>query len=211
MPKVLFFHRESILGSLRNNFSKKFKFTPKSLVLNKIWLRILGFLTDSIEKAWIRMFWSIKIIRIGPKPSKIAKYILGRFPSFFRFILENLIFRGFFNFLVSLLEGIFEISPDRPCSPPYNIKSWPCREKSDSQKKRPPGWQLHKCWKLRSPWWPTWSPRKKSMPFSGPLSKQPFERPGMLLGVNVTVFNFLDRFWQPPDSQGPPKGCPKST
>ena len=118
-------HLKSVKFSLRMNFGiiaqkffKKIEFTPKSLVLNKIWLRILGFLTDSIEKAWIRMFWSIKIIRIGPKPSKIAKYILGRLPSFFRFILENLIFRGFFNFLVALLEGIFEISPDRPCSPP---------------------------------------------------------------------------------------------
>ena len=34
------------------------------------------------------MFWSLKIIRIGPKPSKIAKYILENFPSFFRFFCK---------------------------------------------------------------------------------------------------------------------------
>ena len=40
-----------------------------------------------LEKSWICMFWSIKIIRIGLKPSKTAKYILERFPSFSRFFL----------------------------------------------------------------------------------------------------------------------------
>ena len=62
------------------------------------------------------MFLSIKTIRIGLKPLKTAKYILEHFPSFFRFFLQNVIFRAFFNFLVSLLEDIFAISPDRHVS-----------------------------------------------------------------------------------------------
>ena len=62
------------------------------------------------------MFCSIKTIRIGLKPSKTTKYILEHFPSFFRFFLQNSIFRAFFNFLVSLLEDIFANSPDRHVS-----------------------------------------------------------------------------------------------
>ena len=58
---------------------------------------------------------------------KNAKIILGRFPSFFRFFLQNDIFRAFSNFLASLLEGIFVISPDRPWEPPYySVFARPC-------------------------------------------------------------------------------------
>ena len=62
-----------------------------------------------LEKSWICMFWSIKIIRIGLKPSKNTKIILGHFPSFFRIFLQNDIFREFFNFWVPPLEGNFMI------------------------------------------------------------------------------------------------------
>ena len=52
------------------------------------------------------------------KTIKNRKIHPGELSEFFRFFLQNFIFRTFSKFFLALLEGIFAISPDRPCSPP---------------------------------------------------------------------------------------------
>ena len=82
-PKVLKFHLKAFLGSLCKKFSKKIDFTPKSLVLNKIWLRILGFLTESIEKSMNSHVLVDKNHQNRSKTIKNRKIHPGAFSEFF--------------------------------------------------------------------------------------------------------------------------------